>query len=126
MFTRIMKILMIVLLICIVIIALATGVESESFLYFIGVLVGGVISLAFIGMIVEMANNILDIKKIMQRQFISENTSNNAYNTNPMSYSDNNFNYNDSTNKSYICEKCGTQNSSIAQFCKTCGNSRPI
>ncbi len=124
MFTRMSKGVLWVLVAAVVIGGFVGMAEEVG----IGLLIwlGGLVLIWGLGVFVELINNILDIKKILQ----SISSTGSMGNSNVGSYGSMGYNMNTSKQSgwnetTWYCNHCGTPNSSDATRCAGCGTLRP-
>lgn len=117
MFTRLAKGLLWVLVVATAITALVVGGTDAGFLGFLGVLLLGALVLLFLGMFVELANNVMDIKQLLEKIDYSTQQIGTDYQT------DTQFSAGmaQTSMGTWYCRKCGTQNSGNEARCTGCG-----
>lgn len=89
---------------------------------------GGIVLIWGLGVFVELINNILDIKKTLDK--ISTSVAGAMGTPNAGAYGNTGYNMNAAMNSgwnetTWYCNRCGTQNSSDETQCAGCGTQRP-
>ena len=137
MYTRIAKGLVVTLTVLVFIGAIVAIVATGEFLLGLGILIIGLVSLLVLGVMVELANNVLDIKECLMRQntrpdySASQPAMQHGYYSNGTHISNNGAGYNlmagaeniqgNSYSGSWLCSQCGTRNKRLDTFCSGCG-----
>ena len=143
MFTRLLQAYLILVIVVLAIVSLALAIKSGSLLVGVGIFVAGMIAVCLLGAFIEMINNIMDIKEMMEKLIsIEQGTNRKLDNINKTERLSTNNQVSGSSKvststgvgldkaaasykpSSWSCTNCGTRNNPEARFCKECGNSK--
>ena len=114
MFTRLADALLKLCVVAVLLLAIYVGTEADNFFAFVVALLGGLLILSIFGIFVELANNVLDIKKHLEKNGVGKvNTYPQTQAVQPMQ-----------ANDGWYCNACGSKNTLDSSYCYGCGQPR--
>lgn len=143
MFTRLLQAYLILVIVVLAIVSLVLAMKSGSLLVGVGIFVAGMIAVCLLGAFIEMINNIMDIREMMEKLIsIEQGTNRKLDNINQTDQMHVNVQTSGTAKvstssgvgldkaaasykpSSWSCTNCGTRNNPESRFCKECGNPK--